>query len=111
MKDSAVHPLLQALWAQGATTVVYDPLAGASLREVYPEQVLLTLAGSALEATTGAEALVLITACDEFQSPDFHALRAALARPLVLDGRNIYEPEAMAALGFQYVGIGRGEVV
>lgn len=111
VKDSTVHPLLQALWAQGAHTVVYDPLAGASLREVYPEQALLTLAGSALAAATGAEALVLITACDEFQSADFHALHAALLRPLVLDGRNVYEPKAMAELGFQYVGIGRGEVV
>jgi len=106
-----VHPLLQALWAQGARTVVYDPLAGASLLEVYPEQALLTLADSALAAATGADALVLITACDEFQSPDFFALHAALARPLVLDGRNVYEPEAMAEMGFQYVGIGRGEVV
>lgn len=109
--DSAVHPLLQALWAQGAHTVVYDPLAAAALREVYPEQLLLTLADNALAAADGADAMVLVTACDEFQSPDFHALHAALKRPLVLDGRNLYSPEAMAAMRFQYVGIGRGEVV
>lgn len=111
VKDSAVHPLLKALWAQGAETVVYDPLAGTALQEAYPDQLALTLAESALAAADAADALVLVTAHDEFQNPDFAELKIRLRRPLLLDGRNVYEPDAMLDLGFEYVGIGRGQVV
>lgn len=111
IKDSAVHPLLLALWAQGAETVVYDPLAGAALLEAYPDQAALSLARNAVAATEDADALVLVTAHDEFQNPDFAAIKRYLKRPLVLDGRNVYEPEAMADMGFEYVGVGRGTVV
>lgn len=127
VQDSSVHPLLQALWAQGAHTRVYDPMAGLGLAETYPDQSLLTVVSDAYAATQGyppghgradaagagegADALILVTAWEEFQSPDFAHLRATLKQPLIFDGRNIYDPEYLAEIGFTYVGIGRGAVV
>jgi UDPglucose 6-dehydrogenase len=114
VQNSAVHPLLQALWAQGARTRVYDPLAAESLRECYPNQPLLELVSepyAALNGPLGADALIVVTAWEIFQSPDYARLRADLKHPLILDGRNIYDPEYLREQGFTYVGIGRGEVL
>lgn len=124
VQDSAVHPLLQALWAQGAHTRVYDPLAGRTLAEQYPDQPLLTVVDNAYEAlrgcpdseaascgSCGADALVLVTAWDEFQSPDWRSISALLRQPLIFDGRNVYDPAWLKEQGFTYVGIGRGDTV
>ncbi len=120
VQDSAVHPLLQALWAQGARTRVYDPLAAESLRECYPHQPLLEIvdqpyavldcASSAASAASGADALIVVTAWEIFQSPDYARIRAGLRQPFILDGRNVYNPDYLREQGFTYVGIGRGDV-
>lgn len=137
VQDSAVHPLLQALWAQGARTRVYDPLAAESLRECYPDQPLLeivdqpydvlactssaALAGAGTDAgrsalghpevrVAGADALIVVTAWEIFQSPDYARLHSGLRQPFILDGRNVYDPDYLRQQGFTYVGIGRGEV-
>ena len=57
------------------------------------------------------EALVLVTACDEFQSPDFRRVRGMLNQPVIFDGRNVYDPAWLKEQGFTYVGIGRGDTV
>ena len=122
VQDSAVHPLLQALWAQGARTRVYDPLAAESLRECYPNQPLLELVSDPYATLHGGEqdepapadlsdALIVVTAWEIFQHPDYARLRAGLKQPLILDGRNIYDPEYLRGEGFRYVGIGRGDVL
>jgi UDPglucose 6-dehydrogenase len=111
VNNSVVHPLLQALWAQGCRTRVYDPLALEALKKVYPEQELLELASSAESSAEGADALVLVTAWDEFWSPDFDVLASKMQHPVIFDGRNLYEPEQMQAYGFRYFGIGRGESI
>ncbi len=139
VQDSAVHPLLQALWAQGARTRVYDPLAAQSLRECYPDQPLLEIvdqpydvlncsssaasvsAGTSNDAvcsahsnpeanSAGADALIVVTAWEIFQSPDYARIRAGLRQPFILDGRNVYNPGYLREQGFTYVGIGRGDV-
>ncbi|HEX6592552.1 MAG TPA: nucleotide sugar dehydrogenase [Moraxellaceae bacterium] len=109
VNNSVVHPLLQALWAQGCRTCVYDPLAREALEKVYPGQELLAFADSAMAAARGADALALVTAWDEFWSPDFDELAVVMRQPVIFDGRNVYEPEQMQAAGFRYFGIGRGE--
>lgn len=111
VQDSAVHPLLQALWAQGARTVVHDPLAGDTLSVTYADQKLLEVVNSPYAAVDGADALILVTACEVFQSPDYDRLRQMLRQPVIFDGRNIYDPDYLTDLGFTYVGIGRGVVV
>lgn len=120
VQGSAVHPLLQALWAQGARTVVYDPMASANLAALYSDQPLLTVASSQAESLQGAvteapsqgvDALVLVTAWDEFNAPDYALLKRCLKTPVVFDGRNVFDPEFMKDQGFVYVGIGRGDIV
>lgn len=111
IENSVVHPLLQALWAQGCRTSIYDPMAGDALRQQHPDQPLLVIAPSALAAADGADALALVTAWEEFWSPDFAELRRLLNHPVIFDGRNVYEPEQMQEYGFRYFGIGRGESI
>jgi len=60
-----------------------------------------------MAATEGADALVIVTEWTAFKSPDFTALKESLTAPLVFDGRNLYEPTAIAALGIEYYSIGR----
>ncbi len=111
LENSVVHPLLLALWAQGCFTHVYDPLAGEALFAQYGAHPLLQIAKTAEEATQQADALVLVTAWDEFWSPDFQQLKRNLKQAVVFDGRNMYEPDFMAEQGFRYFAIGRGESI
>jgi UDPglucose 6-dehydrogenase len=111
LENSVVHPLLHALWAQGCITHVFDPLASEALYAQYGAHPLLVIATTAEEATQEADALVLVTAWDEFWSPDFELLKRNLKQAVVFDGRNMYEPDFMAEQGFRYFAIGRGESI
>lgn len=111
LENSVVHPLLTALWAQGCSTVVYDPLAGHALRQQYPDQPLLTIETTAQGATRDADALVIVTAWEEFWNPDYDQLKDNLINPAIFDGRNIYDPDYLKEQGFRYFGIGRGETI
>jgi UDPglucose 6-dehydrogenase len=111
VSNSVVHPLLQALWAQGCRTRVYDPLAMDALKKVYPAQPLLEYAGSVAASVVAADAIAVVTAWDEFWSPDFAAMAAQMRTAVVFDGRNLYEPEQMQTCGFRYFGIGHGESI
>ena len=55
-----------------------------------------------------ADALIIVTEWKEFKSPDFDSMRSALRQPVVFDGRNLYDPQRMQAMGFEYFSIGRG---
>jgi UDPglucose 6-dehydrogenase len=90
----------------GARVVAYDPVAMENARRVltHPD---IRFAPSALEAATGADALLLLTAWPEFRTIPPEELRAVMATPVVIDGRNLWDPERMRALGFHYRGIGR----
>ncbi len=106
--NSPVLILLEAFWAQGVRTRVYDPQALEALRLKYQGQELLDCVDSPYEAAERADALLIVTAWKEFYNPDFERLKSLLATPAIFDGRNIYEPEAMRELGFEYFGLGRG---
>ena len=67
----------------------------------------MRIADSALGALEGADALAIVTEWREFRSPDFAALKAKLAAPLIFDGRNLYDPAMVKAQGFEYFPIGR----
>jgi UDPglucose 6-dehydrogenase len=68
---------------------------------------LVTLVDDPMAATQGADALVIVTEWKAFRSPDFDLLKAKLKNPIIFDGRNLYEPQAMQELGIEYQGIGR----
>lgn len=111
VNNSVVHPLLLALWAQGCRTRVYDPQAMDALKKNYPNEPLLEYAESAVTSAESADAIALVTAWDEFWSPDFSQLATRMRTPAFFDGRNLYEPAQMRAHGFRYFGIGRGESI
>ena len=68
----------------------------------------IVYARSSYDAATGADALVIVTDWNEYRFPDFNRIKSALRRPIVIDGRNLYDPVKMQALGFTYRSIGRG---
>ena len=79
----------------------------AEARRILGHDSGVELVDSASAALSGADALLIVTEWREFRTPDFDAIKAALKQPLILDGRNLYEPELMVALGIDYVGVGR----
>lgn len=110
LRESPALTLLDQLLAAGARVVAHDPVAMPATRRRYAAAVAdgaLVLAASAYEAAEGADALVVATDWHEYRHPNFARLHAALARPLVVDGRNLWEPTKLAAQGFVYASIGR----
>ena len=107
MREAASRVLLEALWAAGARVRAYDPVAMPEAHRLYGERPDLDLCETGLEALQGADALAIVTEWSEFRSPDFDALKAAMAAPVIFDGRNLYEPEHLADLGIRYYAIGR----
>lgn len=114
MREAPSRTLMEALWASGARVRAYDPVAMQEAARLYPEQVTsgaLRLCERAIEVLKGASALVIMTEWQEFRSPDFDTIKSELVQPLIFDGRNLYDPVLMHALGFRYFAIGRGDSV
>jgi UDPglucose 6-dehydrogenase len=93
------------LLALGAIVRAYDPEAGSTARRLFGSRV--TLCDKSYETLSGADALAIVTEWNEFREPDFAKMRELMRSPVVFDGRNIYSPEHMRALGFTYFSIGR----
>jgi UDPglucose 6-dehydrogenase len=110
MREASSRVLMEALWKAGARVRAYDPVAAPEAKRIYGERGDLVLCGSAQEALQGADVLAIVTEWREFRSPDFEALRSTLREPTIFDGRNLYDPAALKALGFRYYAIGRGEM-
>ena len=111
MRAAPSRTLMEALWGAGARVRAYDPEAQRETRRFYGERADLTLCVQPYEALQGADALVLVTEWKVFRSPDFARIRAALATPVLFDGRNLYDPAAVESAGLAYYGIGRGRSV
>ncbi|MHB8248755.1 MAG: UDP-glucose dehydrogenase family protein [Acidithiobacillus sp.] len=107
MREAPSRVLLKGLWARGARVRAYDPAAGAEARRIYGERADLQLCEDPYAALEGADALVICTEWQVFRSPDFDRIRARMRLPLIVDGRNLYDPQALRAAGFRYHAIGR----
>ena len=107
MREAPSRDILEALWQRGATVCAYDPAAMEETRRIYGERADLLLADSPMDAVKDADALLIVTEWKVFRSPDFDALKTLLKHPVVIDGRNLYEPRAMREMGFEYFPIGR----
>lgn len=99
--------LLDALWAQGVHVRLHDPAALPAIERYYGAHPLLTLAGTAQSACENVDALLLMTEWKEYWNPDWRRLSTLMKTPLILDGRNIYDPAYVAEQGFVYRGVGR----
>ncbi len=104
MREASSLVLASRLRGEGAEVRAYDPIAAEVAREMLPE---VEFCDTAAEALDGADAAVLVTEWPEFAELDWAAQRERMATPLVIDGRNFLDPEALRDAGFTYEGIGR----
>jgi len=105
MREAPSISIIQALLTAGARIVAYDPVAIENARAVLPKVV--AYAKDAYTAATGADAVVVVTEWNEFRQLDLVKLAKNLKSRVLFDGRNIYEPARVKALGFMYYGVGR----
>jgi UDPglucose 6-dehydrogenase len=108
IRESPAISLVQTLLQEGCQIVAYDPAAQDRAREVLNSSI--EFAGDAYAAARGADALLILTEWDEFSTLDLDRMRQELKYPIVIDGRNLYDPQKMAALGFTYYSVGRPAV-
>lgn len=109
MRDAPSRTLMKALWEAGARVQAYDPEAMGETRRIYGERDDLMLAGDRIQAVKGADALVICTEWKEFRSLDFPWLKDQLSMPVVVDGRNLYDPASVRRAGLMYYAVGRGD--
>jgi UDPglucose 6-dehydrogenase len=106
MRGAPSLDLIHMLRAEGARVKAYDPVAMDRTRALVPD---LELVDDAYAAAQGTDAIIVVTEWNEFKNIDLPRIRDAMRRPVLVDGRNLYDPVHMDALGFIYRGIGRGE--
>ncbi|WP_251978360.1 UDP-glucose dehydrogenase family protein [Salinicola avicenniae] len=111
MRDAPSRALMERLWQEGATVQAYDPEAMKECRRIYGERDDLVLVADRVQAVKRADALVVCTEWKEFRTLDASWIREQLTHPVVIDGRNLYEPEAMLAAGIDYYAVGRGMTI
>src|SRR5438094_1025383 len=105
IRESPAILLIQSLLQEGCQISAFDPAAHGRAKEVFNSSV--RLAESAYDAARDADALLILTEWEEFAALDLMRLRVELKYPIVIDGRNLYDPEIMAASGFTYYSVGR----
>jgi len=108
MREAPSRVIIAELFRRGATVTAYDPVAMTEARRVFGEDARLRYAERPMQALDDADALLIVTEWKEFRSPDFAHLAATLRQPVLFDGRNLFEPADMRALGIEYHAIGRG---
>lgn len=115
MREAPSRQLIRQLILRGAEVYAHDPVAMEAAERVLREDLLdidqgmarVHLVADAMSALEGADALLVVTEWKQFHNPDFALVRDMLKRPLILDGRNLYDPQVLQALGIAYQGIGR----
>jgi UDPglucose 6-dehydrogenase len=113
MREAPSRVLLKELIERGATVAVHDPVAMDEAQRVLAldlsadQLARIAFKATPMDALDGAEALVIVTEWKAFRSPDFEQIKARLKHPVIIDGRNLFEPPLMTGLGIEYHGIGR----
>jgi UDPglucose 6-dehydrogenase len=108
MREAPALVVIDALLAAGATVVAHDPVAIPEAKRRLGDRVAYADTGYA--ALKGADAVIVVTDWNEYRHPDFRRMKQLLKRPVVVDGRNLYDPVKMRGLGFEYASIGRSAV-
>jgi len=108
IREAPSLKLIPRLLEEGANLRLYDPAAMDNVRQIFPEEPSrLRYCATALEAATGAHAVLLVTEWDEFRQMDWASLKEVMALPVIVDGRNCLDPQTLSAAGFEYYGMGR----
>lgn len=105
VRESPALDVLQMLLQRGAHVTAYDPAAMQNAAKVIPDA---RYAPDPYSAVEGVDALLIATPWNEFKQADLRRVRELMRTPIILDGRNLYDPDAVRQLGFTYVGVGRG---
>ena len=108
MREAPALTLIDDVLAAGSTVTAHDPAALHEAKRRIGNRI--AYAESNYEALNGADALVVVTDWNEYRHPDFGRMKATLRRPIVVDGRNLYDAKKMQSLGFSYFSFGRGGV-
>jgi UDPglucose 6-dehydrogenase len=107
MREASSRVLIGELIKAGATITAYDPVAMDEARRIFKDEKHLSFVDTQDDALKNADALIIVTEWTEFRSPDFALIKSSLKSPFIFDGRNLYDPKAVRALGFEYFPIGR----
>ena len=107
MREASSRVLIDELIKAGATITAYDPVAIEEGKRIFKNEKHLSFADTQDEALKNADALIIVTEWTEFRSPDFTLIKSSLKSPMIFDGRNLYDPKVVRALGFNYYPIGR----
>lgn len=105
MREAASVDIIKRLQERGASIRAYDPVAMEAAQEIMPD---VLYCATAYDVAKGADALLLVTEWNEFKQLDFDKIKRFMRQPILLDGRNVYDPATMAERGFIYRGVGRG---
>ena len=109
MREAPSRTLIDLITAQGGKVVAYDPEANEEARHIYANRQDVNIVDDREATLDQVDALFVVTEWNEFRSPDFTALKAQMKNPVLLDGRNLYDPNFLKELGFAYYAIGRGQ--
>jgi len=107
MREAPARVLIEGLWNAGARVAAYDPVAMEEAHRIYGDDPRIRYATSPQDALSGSDLLAIVTEWKEFRSPDFPTIKATLRHPVIVDGRNLYDPAVVREAGLTYVGIGR----
>jgi UDPglucose 6-dehydrogenase len=105
MREAPAITIIERLLSLGAKVRAYDPEANGTAHQLFGDRIVLC--DKSYDTLVGADALAVLTEWNNFREPDFEKIRKTLRAPVVFDGRNVYSPEHMRALGFTYFSIGR----
>jgi UDPglucose 6-dehydrogenase len=105
MRYAPAIDVIEYLQGEGATIKAFDPQAMREAAKLLPK---VKLCQDPYEVAKGADCLAVLTEWNEFKELDFSRVKRLMRQPLIVDGRNLYDPAAMRRLGFRYLGVGRG---
>jgi UDP-glucose 6-dehydrogenase len=112
IREAPSLKIIHRLLDEGANLRLYDPAAMENVQQVFPENFSrLVYCRSAIEAATGAHAILLVTEWDEFKQIDWEQVKQVVALPIVVDGRNCLDPTKLQEAGFEYYGMGRPSII
>ena len=109
IRDAPAIKIIDSLLKEGATVSAYDPEAMENIRSIYGDRINLTK--SSYDALEKADALIIVTEWNEFRKPDFAKIRSMLKKPIIFDGRNLYDLDKMEDQKFNYFSIGRKNIL
>jgi UDPglucose 6-dehydrogenase len=107
MREATSQVVVPGIIERGGTVVAYDPVATTQAKKSFAALPRLEYAATPNAALDGADCLVIVTEWKEFRSPDFDEMKRRLRTPVIIDGRNLYDPAVVRSRGLEYSGIGR----